>query len=219
MNTPKLRNALVAAAVSLGISVDAAPANNIAVQRQGMATKLQACLEAGFDNYETTGMYIDEKGNRKIISSNGWLSDSKKACERYAPTPKEGCPKTPAYGGGGRIQHEHGTNQKQVELFTESTPASGSIKVFNDEIWSSDGKNPRDKIEHVVCYGRDTIPKKDQKVISKMGIPDCTDVISQAEAQKEYDDFMAEAGSQCDYKAEIDVDFGKRLRKIMGVKK
>ncbi|MCX6733500.1 MAG: hypothetical protein NTX63_01685 [Candidatus Peregrinibacteria bacterium] len=215
MNSPSLRNVLVAAALSLGISVDAAPAKNIAVRRQEMATKLQACLKVGFENYDFTGYYKDEKGNSKIIRSSGWLSDGKKTCERYLPTPKEGCPKEPMYVGGGRIQHEHGTKQKQVEGFIDSKPGNGSIKMFSDEISSNDGKDPRDKIEHVICYGRDAIPAKDQKVMNKMGIPDCTDTVSQPEAQKEYDDFMAEAASQCDYKAEIDVDFGNKLKKIL----
>lgn len=215
MNTPRLRNVLVAAAVSLGISVDAAPTKNIAVQRQEMATKLQACLKAGFENYDITNWVKDEKGNTRSIRSNGWLSDGKKSCDHFLPTPKEGCPKTQVYIGGGRIQYESAKKQKQVETFIDSRAGNGSIKMFSDEIWSNDGKDPRDKIEHVVCYGREAIPANDQKIMNKMGVPDCTDTISQPEAQKEYDDFMAEATSQCEYKAETNADFGNKLKKVL----
>lgn len=220
MNTPGLKNILLAAAVSVGLSAEAAtPAKKIEVQRQKMASKLQTCLTAGFDNYSVTSWIKDENGSRSIRSA-GWLTDGKKSCEHAATQPKEGCPKVQTYVGGGRIQYDSSKKQKQVEIFTDTNkPGSGAIKIFTDEVWSNDEKDSGDKIDHVVCYGREAIPASDQKVINKMGVPDCTSTVAQNEAQKEYDDFMAEATAQCDYKAEMNIDFGNKLREVLKRKK
>lgn len=216
MNTPSTRNLLITTALSVGMLAEAAPTKKIEVRRLEMATKLQACLTAGFEDWNVTYLARDEQSGKGVVTvSTGWLSDEMKRCKRTATSakPAEKCPKMPVYIGGGRIQSVPDENEKQTEHFDDTNkPGTGKLKMLYDEIRSLDTKESNGRVKAVVCFGRKTFSPHDEKILDNMGIPKCTASITEAEAQKEYDDFMVEAVDQCNYRAEIKTDFGAKLR-------
>ncbi len=187
-----LKNTVVAAAISVGLSAEAAPGKKVDAQRSQTVAKLQACLAAGFEDYSYTRVER-ENGNYRQYQTQGWL-------------PRKALP-------GGRSEYFNETKVQHTEIFIDSAkPATGIVGQYSDESKLHDGRVNNGDFQSKVCYGEKELTPHDREILRRIGIQDCTERTTQQIAQKRYDEFLREAVSQCDQKAKSDAGFWKKLQ-------
>lgn len=171
---------------------------SVQVRQQETVTKLQACMNAGFDGYVSQRRMV----SGEMAQANGWLQSRKSESGEYI--------------SGGRITEVVDTSRRippiQIsEVFMDKEGFDGRTDVYIKELSQMEGDDGF-KNQAKVCYGVSQVSEADSAQLEKLGISPCTAQISQEKAQSHYEEFLAETLAQCEAKAKTDMGFASKFK-------
>jgi hypothetical protein len=187
---------LAATVLSIANTAQAAD-KKVDASRKGTITEIQACMKAGFSEYEYK------------------TNDRKKEVNVHGKVKAKGDKKNPKLTGGERSVTIKGGTQKRPqkvhELFIDDD-ADGFIDKFkkDDQCFDQNVDGRDDKCNE------DCLNERYDPDVCCQGTRDAVNcTITQKTAQADYDNFLREAQNQCRQRGKTDPNFGRKLQKAL----
>lgn len=206
MNQIGSRLVTVAAALSISGSALAKesprqrPAEKaVQVRQQETVTRLQACMDAGFDGYISYKRM--ESGETRYVNGALELRNGGSSGK---------------YISGVKIINitdpQKRSPQVQIsEAFMDKGDFDGQVDTYIKDLSQWVGEAGFEN-QAKVCYGTGKVSERASAELEKLGIGSCTAQMSQQKAQSQYEGFLAETLAQCEVKAETDMGFASKFK-------